>query len=218
MIYTQLFSIVTKAGKEFAEENNSSNPALPRHVSFWLDEFANTGKIPQFLELLSVVRKYNISINVMIQAVSQLKGMYKDSWETIIGNMDAMIYLGGQEPGTIKMLSEKIGKETIKAHSYSLSKRNGDSESYRNMARSLLTPDEIEQMTKAHELVFITGVKPIQTRKYDLKSHPNFKHSGECSAKNNYDLKALIGENTPDIRALDDASITENEVRDFKFS
>ena len=115
-------------------------------------------------------------------------------------------------------LSEKIGKETIKAHSYSLSKRNGDSESYRNMARSLLTPDEIEQMTKAHELVFITGVKPIQTRKYDLKSHPNFKHSGECSAKNNYDLKALIGENTPDIRALDDASITENEVRDFKFS
>ena len=218
MIYTQLFSIITKAGKEYAEENNLSNPALPRHVSFWLDEFANTGKIPQFLELLSVVRKYNISINVIIQAISQLKGMYKDSWETIVGNMDAMLYLGGQEPGTVKMLSEKIGKETVKAHSYSLSKRNGDSESYHNISRSLLSPDEIEKMAKAYELVFITGCKPIQTKKYDITTHPNYKHSGLYSEKNNYDLSALIGDSTPDIKALDEAAITENEVRDFKFS
>ena len=143
--------------------------------------------------------------------------MYKDSWETIIGNMDTMIYLGGQEPTTIKMLSEKLGKETIKAHNYTSSRRGGDSEGYQNMARNLLTPDEIEQMSRAHELVFITGCKPIQTRKYNLKNHPNYKYSGEYSSKNNYDLNMLIGENEPDIEALDDAAITEDEIISYKF-
>ena len=217
MIYTQLFSIVTAAGKRHAMEHGLSDPALPRHLSFWLDEFSNTGKIPQFLELLSVVRKYNISINIVVQALSQLKGMYKDSWETIIGNMDTMIYLGGQEPTTIKMLSEKLGKETIKSHNYSLSKKSGDSEGYQNMARSLLTPDEIEQMIRSHELVFITGVKPIQTKKYDLKKHPNYRYCGEYSRKNNFDLDALIGENIPDMAALDEVAVTEKEIKGYKF-
>ena len=217
MIYTQLFSIVTSEGKRHAEENNLSDPALPRHLSFWLDEFSNTGKIPQFLELLSVVRKYNISINVIVQGLSQLRGMYKDSWETIIANMDTMIYLGGQEPDTIKMMSEKLGKETIKGHNYTLSKRNGDSTGYKNMARSLLTPDEIARMVRSHELVFITGCKPIQTRKYDLKKHPNYRYCGEYSRKNNFDLYYLIGDRSIDLTALDEAAITEEEIRSYKF-
>jgi type IV secretion system protein VirD4 len=217
MIYTQLFSIVTSEGKRHAEENNLSDPALPRHLSFWLDEFSNTGKIPQFLELLSVVRKYNISINVIVQGLSQLRGMYKDSWETIIANMDTMIYLGGQEPDTIKMMSEKLGKETIKGHNYTLSKRNGDSAGYKNMARSLLTPDEIARMVRSHELVFITGCKPIQTRKYDLKKHPNYRYCGEYSRKNNFDLYYLIGDRSINLTALDEAAITEEEIRSYKF-
>ena len=217
MIYTQLFSIATAEGKRYADEHGLSDPTLPRHLSFWLDEFANTGKIPQFLELLSVVRKYNISINVIVQGLSQLRGMYKDSWETIVANMDTMIYLGGQEPNTVKMMSEKLGKETIKAHNYSLSKKNGDSAGYRNMARSLLTPDEIERMTRSHELVFITGCKPIQTRKYDLTKHPNYKYSGEFSKQNNFDLSLLIGEREPDLAALDAVAVTEEEIRGYKF-
>lgn len=218
MIYTQLFSIVTKAGKENAERNNKSDPMLPRHLSFWLDEFANTGKIPQFLELLSVVRKYNISINILVQALSQLKGMYKDNWETIIGNIDTMIYLGGQEPSTIKTLSEKLGKETIRTHNYTYNNRSGDSHGIQNLGRCLLEPNEIEQMVRSHELVFITGCKPIQTRKYDLKSHPNYKYSGEYAAYNNYEIKKLYKNAKIDYKQLDAAAITIDSIKEYKFT
>lgn len=217
MIYTQLFSIVTKAGKNYAEQEGLSNPTIPRHLSMWLDEFANCGKIPQFKELLSVVRKYNISINILVQALSQLKGMYKDDWETIIGNLDTMIYLGGQEPTTIKTLSEKLGKETIKTHNYTINKRTGGGESYQNQGRNLLTPDEIEQMARAHELVFITGCKPIQTKKYNLSEHPNYRFSGEYSPSNNYDVGRFYRNNEIDYEALDRAAITEEEIKSFSF-
>ncbi len=216
MIYSQVFTIVTKMGKNYAEERGQDNPALPRHLSLWLDEFANIGKIPQFLELLSVVRKYNISINVIVQTLSQLKGMYKDDHETVVGNCDTMIYLGGQEASTIKALSEKIGKETIKAHDYALG-RNGH-ETYKNTGRNLLTPDEIETMARAHELVFITGCKPIQTTKYDLTKHPNYKHSGEADPENLYDVSKISRGNEIDFAYLDERAVTVEEINNFDFT
>ncbi len=216
MIYSQLFDILTKMGKQYADEHHLSDPMLPRHISLWLDEFANIGKIPNFLELLSVVRKYNISVNIIIQTMSQLKGMYKDSWETLVGNCDSMIYLGGQEGSTIKMLSEKLGKETIKTHSYNLGRSGG--ESYQNQGRNLLTPDEIEQMDRASELVFVTGCKPIMTSKYDLSKHPNYRYSGEADAKNNYDVSKFSLGNEIDYEYLDNCAITEEEVNSFDFT
>lgn len=187
MIYSQLFSIVTQGGEKWRLQHNLENPALARHLSFWLDEFANVGKIPNFLEVLSVVRKYNISINIIIQALSQLKGLYKDDWETIIGNCDSMIYLGGQEASTIKMLSEKLGKETIKTHS-NTQQTKGGSISHQSSGRELMTTSEIEQISRAFELVFITGCKPFKARKYDLTKHPNYNFFGEADPKNNLNI------------------------------
>lgn len=186
MIYSQLFSIATKGGEKWRLQHNLDNPSLPRHLSFWLDEFANVGKIPSFLEVLSVVRKYEISINIIIQALSQLKTNYKDDWETILGNTDTMIYLGGQEPSTVKQMSEKLGKETIKTHSSSISGgKNGGSVSMQSAGREVMTTSEIEQISRAYELVFITGCKPFKARKYDLTKHPNYNFFGEADPKNN---------------------------------
>ena len=186
MIYSQLFSIATKGGERWRLMHNLDNPSLPRHLSFWLDEFANVGKIPSFLEVLSVVRKYEISINIIIQALSQLKTNYKDDWETILGNTDTMIYLGGQEPSTVKQMSEKLGKETIKTHSSSISGgKNGGSVSMQSAGREIMTTSEIEQISRAYELVFITGCKPFKARKYDLTKHPNYNFFGEADPKNN---------------------------------
>lgn len=215
MIYSQIFDIVTKAGKAWRDKNDLDDPKLPRHLSFWLDEFANCGKIPGFLELLSVVRKYNISINIIIQGMAQLKGMYpKEEWEVILANLDTMIYLGGMEPSTVKWLSEKIGKETIKSHSYNRNNKSSG-ESYQNMGRYLLSPDEIEKMSRAYELVFISGCKPIQTRKYNLTLHPNYSESGEADRANNLKLAVELADyqTKVDLDALDRIVVTESDLR-----
>ena len=220
MVYTQIFGIVMKAGKNYCDLRGTDNPALPIHLSFWLDEFANIGKIPNFLELLAVVRKYNISINIIIQGMAQLKGLYpKDQWEVILANLDTMIYLGGMEPTTVKWLSEKMGKNTIKQIS---SNRNAKSagESYSNIGRAVMTPDEIEQMPRAYEFVFISGCKPIMTRKYDLSKHPNYKYSGECDTKNNYNIFELVPPEKAkiDYDRLDDALVTIERIENFDFT
>lgn len=216
MIYSQLFDIVTKAGKAWRDEHGLDDPRLPRHLSLWLDEFSNCGKIPNFLELLSVVRKYNISINIIVQGMAQLKGMYpKEEWEVILANLDTMIYLGGMEPSTVKWLSEKLGKETIRTFSYNRGKGRG--ESYQSTGRSLMTADEIEQMSRSKELIFISGCKPIQTGKYDLKKHPNYKYCGEADSANNLRLgEVLEGEALRvDREMLDKQTVTEKEIREF---
>ena len=217
MIYSQLFDIVMKKGKECRDKNKLSNPQIPRHLSFWLDEFANCGHIPNFLQLLSVVRKYNISINIIIQGMAQLKGMYpKDEWESILANLDTMIYLGGMEPSTVKWLSEKLGKETIRQMSSSTG-RGGISQNFSNTGRALMTADEIEKMSRAHELIFISGCKPIQTRKYNLKEHPNYKKSGEADPANNFDLEKNIHIGKIDYVALEKATITREELENYDY-
>lgn len=194
MIYSQLFSIATKGGEKWRLMHNTENPALPRHLSFWLDEFANIGKIPSFNEILSVVRKYNISINIIIQALSQLKAGYKDSWGTIIGNCDTTVYLGGQEPSSIKTVMEKLGKETIKTHSISQSKKGGTTMSSQVTGSNLLTESEIEQLERAYELLFITGLKPFKVRKYNLTQHPNYTFFGEADPDNNLKITTFKNE------------------------
>ena len=216
MIYSQLFDIVMKKGKEWRERYQLSDPRLPRHLSFWLDEFANCGRIPNFLQLLSVVRKYNISINIIIQGMAQLKGMYpREEWESILANLDTMIYLGGMEPGTVKWLSEKLGKETIRQISASTGK--GGSQNFSNTGRALMTADEIEQMSRSHELIFISGCKPIRTRKYDLSEHPNYEKCGEANTDNNFDVALHFKTERIDYEALETARIKAEDIRGYDF-
>lgn len=217
MIYSQLFDITEKSGKQWRDKNHLDDPVLPRHLSFWLDEFANIGKIPNFLKLLAVVRKYNIDINIIVQAMSQLKSLYpKEEWETILGNLDSMIYLGGMEPSTVKWLSDKIGKETAREMSYSTGGKG--SESYHNIGSQLVTTDQIEQMPRAYEFIFVSGCKPIQTKKYNLSKHPNYKYSGEADSKNNLNLSERFKDNQVDEDELDEYTLLEDEITCFDFS
>lgn len=217
MIYSQLFDITEKAGKRYRDLIGGGDPKLPRHLSFWLDEFANIGKIPRFKELLAVVRKYNISINIIVQGLAQLKGLYPQSeWEVIMACLDTMIYLGGMEPSTVRWLSEKLGKETIKSISQNVNSKS-TGESYQNTGRNLLTPDEIEQMPRSSELIFISGCKPILTRKYNLTEHPNYKYSGEADEANNLNMNERFSDNKVDAKVLDFFTLTDIDVEDFNF-
>ena len=220
MIYSQLFQISLKAGKKWRDEHNGGkgDPAVPRHISYWLDEFANCGKIPNFMEIISVARKYNISINIIIQGMAQLKAMYpREEWEIIFANLDEMVYLGGMEPSTVKWLSEKLGKETIMAMSKGYQAKTS-SMNAQNMAHSLLSPDEIEQMSRSNEIVFISGTKPIQTRKFDLSKHPNFKYCGEADPENNLNVREKFAGNEIDYDLLDESLVSEEEIINYDFS
>lgn len=217
MVYSQLFDIVMRCGKARMEREGLSAPALPRHLAFWLDEFSNCGKIPNFLQMLSVVRKYNISVNLIVQGLSQLKGMYpREEWETILANLDTMIYLGGMEPSTVKWLSEKLGKETIRQMSQS-SGKGGGSRSYSNIGRALMTADEIERMTRAEELIFISGCKPIRTRKFDLREHPAFSECGEADPSRVFDVAGRFYRGEVDYEALERARVKMKDLLKYDF-
>lgn len=182
MLYTQLFDVLYRQGEKRMAEEGLTEPSLKEHVTFYLDEMANIGIIPGFPYKLSTMRKYNISACPVYQSMAQIKKQYKDDHEGIIGNCDAMIFLGGAEASTVKMLSEKLGKATIKSHSYTSNlthgKSGGGSETHQNMGRELMTSSEIETMARSNELVFITGVNPFKANKYRYEKHPHYKYTG----------------------------------------
>ena len=193
MAYTQLFEVLYKQGEQRMADEGLTDPALKVHVSFYLDEMANIGVIPGFQQKLATMRKYNISACPTYQSMAQIKTQYKDDNEAIIGNCDAMVYLGGAEPSTVKMISEKLGKATIKSHSYQHNLTHGKSggggsETYQNMGRDLMTADEIETMSRKNEIVFITGVRPFKATKYRYEKHPNYKYTGGANKKYLYPL------------------------------
>lgn len=171
IMYTQLFNIlVTRADQKY-------RGSLPNHVRFMLDEFANIGQIPQFDKLIATIRSRNISASIILQTLSQLKSIYKDNAETIIGNCDTSIFLGGNEKSTIKSLSEDLGKETINDYNESRTRSNNDSygQNYTKIGRSLMTEDEIKRMPRDTCIVQIVGKKPFKDKKYPLEQHPRYK-------------------------------------------
>jgi type IV secretion system protein VirD4 len=169
MLYTQLFQ------KLFRTADDEFHGGLPVPVHFLMDEFANVALPDDFDKILSVMRSRNVSVSVIVQTLSQLKTLYKDNWETIAGNMDELLFLGGNEQTTTEYLSKRLGKETIDVNTYGQSKgRNGSfSTNYQQMGRELMTPDEIGKMDNKYALLFIRGEKPIMDEKYDLNRHPN---------------------------------------------
>ena len=195
MLYTQLFqSLMYLADYKYGGR-------LPVHVHFVMDEFANVALPDEFDKLLSTMRSREISVSIILQNLAQLKALFKDTWESIVGNCDELLYLGGNEQSTHKYVSELLGKETIDTNTYGLSRgRNGSySTNYQQSGRELLTPDEVRMLDNRFALLFIRGERAVMDEKYDILKHPNlkltvdgvgkpFRHGG---AENALDWKAV---------------------------
>ena len=188
MVYTQLFNLLCdKADDVYGGK-------LPIHVRCLIDECANIGQIPNLEKLVATIRSREISACLVLQAKSQLKAIYKDNADTIIGNMDSQIFLGGSEPGTLKDLSEMLGKETI--DSFNTSDTRGNSPSYgtsfQKLGHELLSRDEIAVLDGGKCILQLRGVRPFLSDKYDLTKHPNYKLTSDYDPKNAFDIEKYL--------------------------
>ena len=188
MIYTQLFNLLCdKADDVYGGK-------LPIHVRCLIDECANIGQIPNLEKLVATIRSREISACLVLQARSQLKAIYKDNADTIVGNMDSQIFLGGSEPTTLKNLSEMLGKETIDA--FNTSDTRGNSPSYgttfQKMGHELLSRDELAVLDGGKCILQLRGVRPFLSDKYDLTQHPNYKLTSDCDPKNTFDIEKYL--------------------------
>lgn len=182
MMYTQLFDVL------YDRANFRHGGRLPVHVRCLLDEFANVGTIPRFEELLATMRSMEISANVIIQNLSQLKKMYKDSWENVLGNCDSLLFLGGQEPTTLEHVSKTLGKETIDTRSHNRTRgRNGStSENDGILGRELMTVDELKVMKDNECILFVRGIYPFFCDKFVIENHPNYRLLEDVDKENAY--------------------------------
>ena len=188
MVYTQLFNLLCdKADDVYGGK-------LPIHVRCLIDECANIGQIPNLEKLVATIRSREISACLVLQTKSQLKAIYKDNADTIIGNMDSQIFLGGSEPGTLKDLSEMLGKETI--DSFNTSDTRGNSPSYgtsfQKLGHELLSRDEIAVLDGGKCILQLRGVRPFLSDKYDLTQHPNYKLTSDYDPKNTFDIEKYL--------------------------
>ena len=175
MIYTQLF----QALYDVADKEPTGHLKIPVHVL--MDEFANV-KLPEdFEQILSTCRKHWISISIILQNVAQLKAIYQKQWESIIGNCDSLIYLGGNEQSTHEYLSKALGKETIRTKTYQMSKggRGSSSTNFNQMGHDLMSPDQVRRLHSSKSIVMIRGERPVTDDKYELKKHPNIKMTAD---------------------------------------
>ena len=188
MVYTQLFNLLCdKADDVYGGK-------LPVHVRCLIDECANIGQIPNLEKLVATIRSREISACLVLQAKSQLKAIYKDNADTIIGNMDSQIFLGGSEPGTLKDLSEMLGKETIDAFNTSDTRGNSPSygTNYSKLGHELLSRDEIAVLDGGKCILQLRGVRPFLSDKYDLTQHPNYKLTSDFDEKNRFDIEKYL--------------------------
>ena len=188
MVYTQLFNLLCdKADDVYGGK-------LPIHVRCLIDECANIGQIPNLEKLVATIRSREISACLVLQAKSQLKAIYKDNADTIIGNMDSQIFLGGSEPTTLKDLSEMLGKETIDA--FNTSDTRGNSPSYgttfQKIGHELLSRDELAVLDGGKCILQLRGVRPFLSDKYDLTQHPNYKLTSDYDPKNTFDIEKYL--------------------------
>ena len=188
MVYTQLFNLLCdKADDVYGGK-------LPVHVRCLIDECANTGQIPNLEKLVATIRSREISACLVLQARSQLKAIYKENADTIVGNMDSQIFLGGSEPTTLKELSEMLGKETIDAFNTSDTRGNSPSygTNYSKLGHELLSRDELAVLDGGKCILQLRGVRPFLSDKYDLTQHPNFKLTADYDPKNTFDIEKYL--------------------------
>ena len=188
LMYSQLFNLLCDKADDFY------GGCLPVHVRLILDEFANIGQIPNFDKLIATIRSREISASIILQSQSQLKTIYKDAADTIVGNCDSTLFLGGKEKSTLKEISELLGKETI--DSYNQSENRGSQVShglsYQKLGKELMTQDELAVMDGGKCIFMLRGVRPFLSEKYDLTKHPNYKYTADADPKNVFDMERYM--------------------------
>lgn len=186
MVYTQMFNVL-------CDKAMANGGALKNHVTCLLDEFANQ-KIPNFQHLISVIRSREISAHIVVQTQSQLKAVYKDHAETIIGNCSCVLFLGGKEKSTLKEISETLGRETIDL--YNTSDTRGSQRSmginYQKLGKELMSQDELAVMDGGKCILQVQGVRPFFSDKFDITKHPQYKYLSDFDPKNRFDVKKYL--------------------------
>ncbi len=196
MMYTQLFDTL------YDTANFKYGGRLPVHVRCLLDEFANIGTIPDFDKLLATMRSMEISANIIIQNLAQLKKMYDKSWEIVTGNCDSLLFLGGQEASTLEAISKSLGKETIDVVSHNRTKSHRNPSSSENnsiMGRELMQPDELKTMKPDRCILIVRALYPFFCHKFNIEKHPNYKYLEDSDKKNAYLIDDLHTEKAPDL-------------------
>ncbi|MGJ0712186.1 VirD4-like conjugal transfer protein, CD1115 family [[Clostridium] innocuum] len=188
MCYTQLFNMLCE------KADDVYGGRLPVHVRCLIDECANIGQIPKLEKLVATIRSREISACLVLQAQSQLKAIYKDNADTIIGNMDTSIFLGGKEPTTLKELAAVLGKETIDTYNTGESRGRETSHSlnYQKLGKELMSQDELAVMDGGKCILQLRGVRPFLSDKYDITRHPNFKYTADADKRNTFDIEAFL--------------------------
>ena len=208
LMYSQLFNLLCDKADDFY------GGRLPVHVRLILDEFANIGQIPAFDKLIATIRSREISASIILQSQSQLKAIYKDSADTIVGNCDSTLFLGGKEKTTLKEISELLGKETI--DSYNRSENRGTQIShglsYQKLGKELMTQDELAVMDGGKCIFMLRGVRPFFSDKYDLTRHPNYKYTADADPKNVFDMEQYMKKQRAVVKSTDRFDVYEIDV------
>ena len=188
MIYSQLFNLLCE------KADDVYGGRLPVHVRCLIDECANIGQIPNLEKLMATIRSREISACLVLQAQSQLKALYKDNADTIIGNCDSSIFLGGKEPGTLKDLNQALGKETIDTFNTGESRGREVSHSlnYQKLGKDLATIDELAVLDGGKCILQLRGVRPFLSDKYDITKHPNYKYLSDANPRNAFDIEKYL--------------------------
>lgn len=188
MVYTQLFNLLCEAADDVY------GGRLPVHVRCLIDEAANIGQIPNLEKLMATIRSREISACLVLQAQSQLKALYKDNADTIIGNCDSRLFLGGSEPSTLKELSQSLGRETIDTYNTGESRGRETSHSlnYQKLGRELMSVDDLATLDGGKCILQIRGLRPFLSDKYDITKHPNYKYLSDADSKNTFDIEKYM--------------------------
>ena len=205
LMYSQLFNLLCDKADDFY------GGRLPVHVRLILDEFANIGQIPNFDKLIATIRSREISASIILQSQSQLKTIYKDAADTIVGNCDSTLFLGGKEKSTLKEISELLGKETIDLYNQSENRGSQVSHglSYQKLGKELMTQDELAVMDGGKCIFMLRGVRPFLSDKYDLTRHPNYRYTADADPKNVFDMKRYMKKQRAVVKPTDTFDVYE---------
>ena len=205
LMYSQLFNLLCDKADDFY------GGRLPVHVRLILDEFANIGQIPNFDKLIATIRSREISASIILQSQSQLKTIYKDAADTIVGNCDSTLFLGGKEKSTLKEISELLGKETIDLYNQSENRGSQVSHglSYQKLGKELMTQDELAVMDGGKCIFMLRGVHPFLSDKYDLTRHPNYRYTADADPKNVFDMERYMKKQRAVVKPTDTFDVYE---------